>query len=205
MSPAKAIPRTSDILTELAGAFSDDRVTVKMLLAKLEHRAIGFLLLVLALPNALPNIPGISTLFGILMIGPGIQMLIGAKKLWVPRPVCGLSLKRAHFSKAMLGSAKIVRQVERFVRPRLQIFISPPFTMALGALVLLSAFVLILPIPLGNVGFGVAVSAIAIALLQKDGALALASVALFIGALALARVGLGAAVSLLSNAWNWVF
>jgi hypothetical protein len=44
-------------------------------------------LLVLALPMCVPNVPGISTIFGVLMLAPALQMVFGSRTLAVPQRV----------------------------------------------------------------------------------------------------------------------
>ena len=77
----------SDLLDDLVEAFPGESVSVGELLERLDERAHGVLLLVLALPMCIPNIPGISTIFGLLMLAPAIQLMFGAHTLWLPKRV----------------------------------------------------------------------------------------------------------------------
>jgi hypothetical protein len=172
LAPAKA----SDLLLELMDAFPNERVSVGEVLARLDGRAFGLLLLLLALPMCIPNIPGISTIFGVMMVAPALQMIIGKGKLWLPSGVAAWSFDRDNLRAAIRGSVPVLRKIESIARPRWTAFTQRPFTIVLGLQTLLLAFVLIMPIPFGNFPPGIAVALTALALLQRDGVLAILSI-----------------------------
>jgi len=96
-----APPRASALLDELHDAFPNETVTVAELVDRLEGRAIGLLLLILALPVCIPNVPGISTIFGLLIIAPAIQMMLGGHRLWLPQRVRSWSFPREGLQRAI--------------------------------------------------------------------------------------------------------
>lgn len=62
-----------------------DRVTLGELAEFLGDRSIGGLLLVLALPMALPvPAPGLSVLFGVPLIVISVQLALGYRRAWLP-------------------------------------------------------------------------------------------------------------------------
>jgi hypothetical protein len=165
--------KASELLEELHDAFPEERVSVGEVLDRLERRAFGLLLLLLAIPNCIPNIPGISTIFGVMLVAPALQMIMGAGKPWLPKRVRAWSFQREHLRAAIKGATPFLRRIEHFVEPRWSVLTQWPFTIWLGLQTLFLAFVLILPIPLGNWPPGVTLAATALALLQRDGRLAL--------------------------------
>ncbi len=169
-------PHASALLEELRDAFPNEKVTVAELIDKLEGRAIGLLLLILALPMCIPNVPGISTIFGLLLIAPGVQMVMGGGKLWLPRRVRSWSFSREGLQRAISAAGPYLRRIEKYVRPRLSIFTRAPFSILFGLQVLLMAVVLTLPIPFGNWPPAMTLAMMALALLQRDGVLMLLSV-----------------------------
>lgn len=174
--PKGAPPNASALLAELHDAFPNEKVTVAELIDRLEGRAIGLLLLILALPMCIPNVPGISTIFGLLLVAPGVQMLLGGGKLWLPRRVRAWSFSREALQRAITVASPYLRRIERYVRPRWSPLTRFPFTLLFGAQVLLMAMVLILPIPFGNWPPAITLAMMALALLQRDGVLMLLSV-----------------------------
>jgi hypothetical protein len=183
------LPPASELLQDLMDAFPEEQVTVGEILKRLEGQAFGLLLLVLALPNCIPNIPGLSTIFGVMMVAPAVQLILGRGDLWLPARVRRWSISRHALQMAINGSLPILKRIERYVAPRWAFLVKPPFTQFLGLQTLFLAFVLILPIPLGNWMPGVTVAATALALLQRDGRLVLLSVPLTLVSVALAWAG----------------
>ncbi len=176
-------------LAALLDAFPEEKVTVGEILERLDGQAFGLLLLLLALPNCIPNIPGLSTIFGVLMIAPAVQLIFGRHGVWLPRRIRAWSISRDALRMAIKGALPVLKRIEKFVGPRWTFLVEPPFTQMLGMVTLILAFVLILPIPLGNWPPGMTVAAIALALLQKDGRLALLSIPMAVLSVGVAWAG----------------
>ena len=195
--------RVSTLLEELHDAFPNETVSVRELLDKLEGRAFGLLLLLLALPMCIPNIPGISTIFGILLVAPAFQMIFASGQPWLPKRLRAWSFQREHLQKAIRGAVPILRRIEHFVQPRWSWLTRPPFTIFLGLQTLLLAFVLMLPIPAGNWPPGMTIAMTALALLQRDGLLAVLSVPAALVSVFVAYVGIRIGIAALSEL-GWV-
>lgn len=173
----------SEVLRELTEAFDGEKISVGELLDRLDSRAHGVLLLILALPMCIPNIPGISTIFGVLMIAPALGLLLGQRRLWVPRKVRAWTFSRDGFTRALNIAIGGLRRVEFLIKPRLSFLTRWPATSAVGFQTLLMALVLILPIWGANLSPGVTVTLTALALMQRDGLLMLLSVPCALGSL----------------------
>jgi hypothetical protein len=169
-------------------AIPGPRVTVGELLGHLEGRAVALLLLILALPMCIPNVPGISTVFGFLMIAPALQLLLGRGRIWLPRGLLNASFDRESLRKAVCAAVPALRRVETLLKPRLAWATAAPFTAFFGAQALLLAIVLILPIAGGNWPPGISMAILALGLLQRDGVAAILSTVASVVSLA----GLGA-------------
>jgi hypothetical protein len=176
-------------LGALLETFPNERVTLGEIMSRLEGQAFGLLLLLLALPNCIPNIPGLSTIFGVMMIAPAVQMIFGRKDLWLPQRIKRWSIPRDALRMTIKGALPVLKRIERYVGPRWTVFVRPPFTQLLGLQTLVLAGVLILPIPFGNWPPGMTVAATALALLQRDGRLALLTVPMAIASVVVAWAG----------------
>lgn len=185
--PSEAQPppgrAASEVLEELTQAFQGDKISVGELVDSLDSRAHGVLLLILALPMCIPNIPGISTIFGILMIAPALGLLFGQRRLWLPRQVRAWTFPREGFNKALRVAIGGLKRVEFLIKPRLSFLTRWPLTSLVGFQTLLMALVLILPIWGANLSPGVTVTLTALALMQRDGVLMLLSVPCAIGSI----------------------
>jgi hypothetical protein len=170
-------------LEELTEAFQGDKISVGELVDSLDSRAHGVLLLILALPMCIPNIPGISTIFGVLMIAPALGLLFGQRRLWLPRQVRAWTFPREGFNKALRVAIGGLKRVEFLIKPRLSFLTRWPLTSLVGFQTFLMAIVLILPIWGANLSPGVTVTLTALALMQRDGLLMLLSVPCAIGSI----------------------
>jgi hypothetical protein len=176
----------SALLDAMLHAFPDEKIRVDALIDHLDDRGYGLVLLVLALPMCVPNLPGISTVFGILMLPPALGLMLGARRMWLPGFLGRREIDRTALAGTVRAAGPMVRRFETWFRPRLAGLTAPPFTVLLGVQVLILALVLILPIPGGNWPPGIAVAMTGLALLQRDGLLALASFVIAAIALAVA-------------------
>ena len=78
-------------------------------------------------------------------------------------------MSQADFAQLVRRIAPWLQRGERMLRPRLSWLARPPLEYAIGAVCLVLALVLVLPIPLGNVLPAVAISLLALAIVERDG------------------------------------
>ena len=163
----------SAVLLALAHQTDRERISIGDLLAALGDRALGALLFIFAFPNVLPVPPGTSTLLGAPLIFLAAQLMLG-RAPWLPAVVARRSLLHADFAIVVRRVVPWLQRAERLLRPRLPWAALPPMEYALGGVCMLLALVLVLPIPLGNMLPALAISLIALAVLERDGLWALA-------------------------------
>jgi hypothetical protein len=166
-----APPRTSELVLAFLRDFQGERVTVGELMAVLNNRAFGLIMLALALPNAVPApwIPGVSTAFGIPVAFFAAQIMLGRRTPWMPRFVRRRSFGREAFARAVHRGLPLVERLERVLRPRWPALTSPAFERPLGLLCFVFALVLAAPIPFGNLLPALSICIISLGLLEKDG------------------------------------
>ena len=163
----------STVLRLLAADTTRERVSVADLLAALGDRALGALLFVFAFPNVLPTPPGTSTILGAPLVFLAAQLAFG-RAPWLPSVVARRSMPRTDFAVLVRRIAPWLERAERLLRPRLTRLALPPAEYAVGALCLLLAVLLVLPIPLGNMLPALAISLLALGVLERDGVWVLA-------------------------------
>lgn len=179
-------------------------MSVGELIDRLDSRAHGMLLLVLALPMCIPNVPGISTIFGILMLAPALQLVFGSRRLWVPRRVRDWRVEGAALRRTFTVAAGPLKRIEYLIKPRWARLTRFPATILVGLQTLLMALILILPIPFANWPPGITVAMVSLALLQRDGVLMLLTIPA--AAASVASVYLGARIGLaaINGAIDWL-
>ena len=160
--------KLSQIHDAIAADEARERVSVADLVRAMEGRALGALLLIFALPNALPAIPGTSGILGLPLLYLAAQMMLG-RPPWLPKVVSGRSMPRADFA-ALVGRVNPwLEWADRFTAPRLQLLVDPRVVQVVGGFCLILSMVLVLPIPLGNMLPAIAICLIALGVLERDG------------------------------------
>ncbi len=175
----------SESLQRLLATEKGHSVTVGEILDRVGSKGFGLLMMVLALPSALP-VPaaGYSTPFGILFVFLGGQMLIGRREPWLPQWARKISFKASLAEKMLAGAAKGFGLLEHLVKPRLEWVASRPGMACLSLLVVVMACLMILPIPLTNTAPAMVIFLIGVGLCERDGLFAAAAVVLGILAVA---------------------
>jgi hypothetical protein len=162
--------RLSEVLTLIANDPARDEISVADIRDAMRDRAFGALLFVFAAPSALPvNAPGVSVILGTPLLFLSLQLMLGFAAPWLPKVLVQRTVRRQGFARVMNHAVPWIRRAERLSKPRLTALASGPFERVIGLFCLLLSLVLILPIPFGNMGPALAVSILALGLLERDG------------------------------------
>ena len=147
-----------------------DRVSLGAFIDAFGQRSIGALLLLLALPMALPvPTPGLSVLFGVPLLLVAVQLSIGRRRAWMPERLAGRSISRSEFATLVDRALPILRRFERIIRPRAAWLVRDWLMIPVGLVCALLALIIILPIPLGHVVPGSAICLLALGMIERDG------------------------------------
>lgn len=193
--PAPSLPphagahSLSELLWRIAHDPVRERVSVGDLLQVLGDRAIGALMFIFAFPNVIPAPPGTSAVLGAPLIFLAAQLMLGLRP-WLPRLVAQRSMRRKDFATLVRRVAPWLARAEKLLRPRWSGLSRPPTEYLVGAICLVLAIVLVLPIPLGNMLPALAICMFSLGILERDGlwimaacGVAVASVAVIWGVL----------------------
>lgn len=178
----------SERLREIAADEGRERVFLGELAEALGDQALGALMFVLAAPNLLPSPPGTSILVGPPLLFLSAQLVAG-RALRLPRRIASQSMSRDRFASWIGRMAPWLERAERLLRPRLGFAVRGPARVVVGALGVILAAILFLPIPLGNVLPALAICLMALGLVERDGLWVVAG-----AATALAAIGVVGAV-----------
>jgi len=160
------------------GRASAAKVTLGEIIDTFGRRAFGALIFVLALPNPLPLPPGSTPILGAPPLPIPPQMVIGFKTLWLPRFIDDRQMGRAELARGFDKLLPWLERIEHVSRPRLLFMFGPVGDRMIGLVCVLLSFVLILPIPLGNVLPALTIAVLGFSMVQRDGLLAVAGYAL---------------------------
>jgi hypothetical protein len=167
--------RISSILEALPHAVEGDRISFGDLVDAFEHRAYGPLIVVFAAPNMLPvALPGISAILGAPLILLTAQLMLGRRRPWLPGFLRRRSLARASFESLVARVVPRIRRIEQMISPRLLVLTGMLGKKVIGALGLVLALIIMLPVPFGNAVPGLALVVMSVGLLGRDGLAVLA-------------------------------
>lgn len=171
---------TAAALRRLAEQHQAPRLSIADLLAALGDHGFGLLLLLLALPNAVPGplIPGFSVPFAVGIGALGLQLALGLHTPHLPRRLQLLSMDPARFRRMVDRTEPMLLRLERWLKPRPSPLADAPGERLVGIAVILFSAVLALPVPFGNTPMALSIMVIALGLLESDG------VALLLGVIA---------------------
>jgi hypothetical protein len=135
---------------------------------RLNKQSFGLVTLLLAIVAAAP---GISILGGLLLLIPAFQMIAGRSSPAFPRWIADRTLPTRRLGVVAQRAISFLKYLEKVVRPRCP---SPPEATkrVVGVfVVLLSARLLLMPIPLSNILPAFLIALIALGYLEQDGIL----------------------------------
>ena len=164
------------------------RVSVGEVVDALGDTGLGLTLLLLMLPVfiAIPGLP-VGIVFGFLVALLGVQILRGADRLHLPRRIRARGLRAGQVRHVLLAALPWLVRAERWLRSgRLAALTSVPARRMLAVVLILLGLALTVPLPFGNHPPALAVVAIGLGLIERDG-----------GAIAV-----GLVLSVLGVAWN---
>ncbi|MEQ8956796.1 MAG: exopolysaccharide biosynthesis protein [Coleofasciculus sp. C2-GNP5-27] len=159
--------------------FEEDRqsdVRLADILSLAGERIFGFLFVILSLPSALPvPAPGYSIPFGVIMLILAFQLIIGAKRPWLPRKMMNGRMKLETVQKFVNGGIPWLRRIEAIARPRLA-YICTSLTgrVVIGVAIALMSISMMIPIPGTNTLPAIGIFVIGFGLIEDDGVISLA-------------------------------
>lgn len=181
--------RMSQALQRLIDGEAGARVAIGDLFHKIGERAHYALLILFALPNTLPGIPGTSAVLGVPLLYLSLQLALG-RDPWLPGFIARRSVGRETLAGILARGKPWLEKGERYLHPRLQPLTTAGVERAVGALSVVLALSIMLPIPFGNMMPALAIIFFALGLMERDGAwviggFAMAAVALAVVAFVL--------------------
>lgn len=197
-----------DSIVALAQVGTPEGSSVGEIIDALDERAFGLLILLFAIPCLVPGLPG-AQLIAIPIFLLGLQMAAGKTEVWLPAQALRAQVKRS-WIEAIAGFVdKRLRWSERLSRPRWVGLTKGFAERVIGLCVALAAITIMLPIT--NTIPSLAITLIAVGLLQSDGLFALAGMGLALAWLSLLVIlivglvtGAGFAVSFMSAHFPWL-
>jgi hypothetical protein len=172
--PAEGFPvpgpdrRLSEVFTDLA-AEDRPRVSIRHVVEALGDRSFAPVMILLAVPNAIPFLPGSSAVLGFLLALIGLQLLIGMRRVRLPERLNNWSFEREGFARMVARLTPWLARFERMARPR---FWPETYRLAerlAGIVAIVLAMMIALPIPFANGVPAIAICLLALGISERDG------------------------------------
>jgi hypothetical protein len=165
--------RLSQTLRTTAQAMGEGQISLRELLALVGEQGMLLFCLLLTVPFLLPvSIPGISSVFGLLILFIGIGITLN-RVPWLPARLMARSFATEQLKSTLHKGADLLARLDKFVCPRLlMLTASSTINRANGLMIMLAALLLMMPfgaIPLTNTLPAWAILLLAIGMLQRDG------------------------------------
>jgi hypothetical protein len=196
------------VLQQIDAVTGPEGIKVSEIVDRLDERAFGLLLLLLAIPCLVPGLPG-AQIIAIPIFLLAAQILIGRHEPWLPGWFTRLQVEKGWLASIAGFADKRLRWTEALSRPRLRFIASGLGERVLALFMLVAAVTVMLPIT--NTVPSLSLTLMALGLIQRDGLFALAGAlvaALWIGALGTVIAGLflgaGFAVELVRDVAPWL-
>ncbi len=177
--------KLSELLLDFKEKIPESGISIEKMLLILEDRAIGILLLLMALPNAflLASIPLVSSVFGSIILVLGIHLILNKKELILPSKFKHTLISKQIWDQIFHVSIPWIKKSERFLIPRLDFCFSSLGERLIGIIVLCVGICIALPIPFGNFFPGITLVILSLGLIMRDGFTTLIGLSLSLGVL----------------------
>ncbi|MCR9195247.1 MAG: exopolysaccharide biosynthesis protein [Hyphomonas sp.] len=172
MTETKPPPRTFlQSLEAMADDAPEAGFSLHDILDRLEERAFGAMLFILALPCAIPFLYGVPQVVSLPMMALTLQMLAGREEPWLPEKFGKRMINKAGLTRTSRFGRKWFGWLEVISHPRLTVLTGK--TMERVVALFLTAFCasILVPLPLTNSTPAVAVAIVSFGLMARDGIL----------------------------------
>ena len=147
-----------------------DHFTLAWLMGSLHKRSFGIIMLLLAL---VAITPGVSNLAGLLLMIPAFQMIAGQPAPVFPQRIGARPLPTQRLAALVQRAVPVLTYLEKVIHPRWPTPIEATKRLVGTVVVILSATLVFIPIPLSNVVPALVIALISLAYVEEDGLLLL--------------------------------
>lgn len=154
------------VLTHIDADAGEEGMTVAAIVDRLDERAFGLLILILAIPCLVPGLPG-AQIIAVPIALLALQVLVGRREPWLPGWFMRARVKKSWITSIAGFADKRLRWTERLAQPRLT-FLASGFGERVVALFMALAAVTVM-LPITNTIPSVALTLMSVGIIQRDG------------------------------------
>lgn len=160
-------------LEVMADEAPEEGITLHAIFDRLDERAFGAGLFILALPCAIPFLWGIPQIVALPMLALTLQMLAGRDEPWLPEKFGSRKIDKKGLTRMSRFGRKWFGWLEIIAKPRLTILAGKGLERLVALFLTAFCASILLPFPGTNTVPGIAVAIAAFGLMSRDGLLVL--------------------------------
>ncbi len=165
-------PRTLlQTLENMAETADESGYTLREIMDRLDERAFGAMLFILALPCAIPFLYLVPQIVAVPMLALAAQMALGRQEPWLPEKLASRRIQREGLMSTARGGRKWLGWIERIARPRLTFLTGKRSEQIIGLFFIAFCLSIMIPLPLTNSTPAIGIAIAAFGLIQRDGLL----------------------------------
>jgi hypothetical protein len=166
-------------IVSLAEEAGPEGMTIRDVLDRLDERAFGVAILIMAIPCLIPGLYGPPQILGVPIILLAGQMALGRREPWLPEALLKRQLSKAWLDGMAGFAVKRMGWFERLSRPRLSFFAQGAGERLAAVFMILATLTIVLPMT--NTIPSIALALLATGVLQRDGLFVAAGAAIAAG------------------------
>ena len=158
-------------LEAMADESPDVGHSLHQILHRLDERAFGAMLFILALPCAIPFLYGVPQVVSLPMLALTLQMLSGREEPWLPNKFGQRMINKASLERTSRFGRKWFGWLEVISHPRLTFLTGKSMERVVALFLTAFCASILVPLPLTNSTPAIAVAIVAFGLMARDGIL----------------------------------
>ena len=187
MRNARTLLQSIESMADEAGP---EGYTLRQIMDRLDERAFGAALFMLALPCCIPFLYIVPQIVALPMMALAAQMALGREEPWLPKTLSDRRIDKEGLTNTAKGGRKWFGWVETIAKPRLTFLTGKGIERLIGLILCVFCASILVPLPMTNTIPGFAVAAASFGLIQRDGLLVLAGLILGLAWVSLLVYGL---------------
>ncbi len=169
-APQRTLLQSIETMAEEAGP---EGFTLHEIMDRLDERAFGAMLFVLALPCCIPFLYLIPQIVSLPMMALAAQMVMGREEPWLPAGLASRKIDKKGLNRTATGGRKWFGWIEALAKPRLTFLTGKRSERLIGILLCIFCASILVPLPMTNTVPGFSVALASFGLMYRDGFLVL--------------------------------
>ncbi|MEQ9315559.1 MAG: exopolysaccharide biosynthesis protein [Henriciella sp.] len=158
-------------IEHMADEAPEEGFSLKAIFDRLDERAFGAALFILALPCCIPFLYGVPQIVSLPMMVLAGQMVAGREEPWLPEKFAERKIDKKGLTRTAKGGRKWFGWLEKIARPRLTFLMAGSGERVIGLFLVFFCASILVPLPSTNTVPGIGVAIVAFGLMARDGLL----------------------------------